>query len=158
MGTLGFRLVSINRLFLDLPLWVRRGGYGSWLGLGVALLYAAGWASLLSPAAQRRWGPRAVLSLTQGAMGVLLAALPLVNEAITAAIPKPLRVSAPSILDLPALAVTIGAEVGVGLLADTHLAWALFGSGALLAAATSLWWGGRPTNRGGPKGPVEDSA
>ena len=181
-GTMGFRLVGINLMFLDLPLWVRRGWHGSWLGLGVAILSAAGWASVLSPAAQRRLGPRAVLSLTQVAMGILLAVLPalrspwgvtlgmaaalvfqswqmpIVNEAITAAIPEPLRVAALSILDLPALAVTIGGEVGVGLLADAHLAWALFASGALLAAATPLWWVRRQTNHVGREGPVERSA
>lgn len=49
-------------------------------------------------------------------------------------------------------------EVGVGLLADTHLVWALFGSGALLPATTPRWWVRRPTHHVGPEGPGERSA
>lgn len=181
-GTIGFRLVGINLMFLDLPLWVRHGWQGIWLGVGVAILYAAGWASLLSPAAERRLGPRAVLSLTQVAMGLLVAALPLLGSpwaltlamaaalafqswqrpladaAITAAIPEPLRVSALSMLDVPALAVTIVGEVGVGLMADAHLAWALFGSGAVLLASTPLWWIRGEAVRARRHPPVADSS
>ncbi len=181
-GTVAFRLVGINLMFWDLPLWVQHGWHGLWLGLGVATLSAAGWASLLSPAARRRLGPRTVLTLTQVAMGILVAALPLLGSpwgltlamaaalacqswqrpiadaAITAAIPEPLRVSVLSMLDLPALAVTIVAEVGVGLLGDAHLAWALFASGGLLAATTPLWWVRGPTGHVGPEAPVARSA
>lgn len=165
-----------------MPLWVRHGWHGLWLELGIATLYAAGWASLLSPAAQRRLGPRTVLTQTQVAMGILVAALPLLGSpwgrtlamgaalacqswqrpiadaAITAAVPEPLRVSVLSMLDLPAVAVTVLAEVGVGLLADAHLAWAFFASGGLLAATTPLWWVRRPTGRVGLEAPVERSA
>lgn len=165
VGTaIGFRLVGINLMFLDLPLWVARGWHGLWLGIGVAVLYAAGWASLLIPAAEARLGTRATLLVSQLAMGMLVLSLPLfgspwlltlamalalalqamqtpvTNAAISAALAEPVRVTALSILDLPSLAVTIAGELGVGLLADVHLSWALWASGAAVLAAVPLFW------------------
>ena len=57
-GAVVFRLVDINLFFLDLPLWAVRGFPGVNVGVGVALLYGAGWASLLAPKMQRRFGSR----------------------------------------------------------------------------------------------------
>ena len=60
---------------------------------------------------------------------------PIVDEATAREVPEEIRVTALSILDLPSLAVTVVGEVGVGLLADIHVPWALLGSGA----AVPLW-------------------
>lgn len=171
-AAIGFRLVAINLFFLDLPLWVDRGWHGIWLGLGVAVLYAAGWAGLLVPAMAARMGKLNTLILAQVGMGGLLMMLPrygspvvvmlimgsalalqswqgpLVNAAITTAVPDRVRVTVLSLLDLPALGVAVIGEVGVGLLADVHLSWAIVASGGLVMAAIPLWWV-RPRSKSG---------
>lgn len=53
-----------------------------------------------------------------------------------------------SLLDLPALGVAVIGEVGVGLLADVHLSWAIVASGGLVMAAIPLWWV-RPRSKSG---------
>lgn len=162
-AAVGFRLVGINLMFLDLPLWVARGWHGIWLGVGVAALYAAGWGSLLAPAVEARLGTRAMLVASQLGMGVLVILLPFVgspalltvvmgmglllqswqtpltNARITAETPDPIQVTLLSMLDVPALAVTVVGEMGVGLLADLHLGWALWASGGAILVAVPLW-------------------
>ncbi len=163
-AAVGFRLVAINLFFLDLPMWVARGWHGVWLGVGVAVLYAAGWISLLVPAISERIGMKTTLVIAQVGMGALLLVLPqtrsplvlmlfmgaalafqscqgpLADAAVTAAVPDRVRVTVLSLLDLPALGVAVIGEVGTGLLADVHLSWALIASGAVVLAATPLWW------------------
>ncbi len=163
-AAVGFRLVGINLMFLDLPLWVSAGWHGVWLGVGVTILYAAGWASLLAPRVQARLDPRLLLTLSQVLAGSLVLVLPTLSSpwALTGfmagalmlqslqgpvthslmaqALPDPIRVSALSILDLPSLAVTVAGELGVGMLADHSLPLALSASGAAVMAAAVLWW------------------
>lgn len=180
-AAVGFRLVGINLMFLDLPLWVARGWHGIWLGVGVAWLYAAGWGSLLAPAVEARLGSRAVLVASQFGMGALVILLPLVgspalltvvmgmalllqswqtpvtNARITAETPGPIQVTVLSMLDVPSLAVTVVGEIGVGLLADLHLAWALWASGGAILLALPLWWV-RSRNSQKPGAPMPDAA
>ena len=163
-GVATFRLVGINLMFLDLPLWVHRGWHGIWLGVGVTTLYAAGWASLGAPGLRARLGSRATLSLSQVAAGALVGLLPflrspwlltvamagalgvqswqtpIADSAVVRSLPEPVRVTALSILDVPSIAVTIVCEIGVGMLADVHLPWALWASGAAILVAAPLWW------------------
>lgn len=163
-GGLGFRLVAINLFFLDLPLWVDAGWHGVFLGVGVALLYASAWLGLFAPRLASRLGDHFVLTLSQAAMGAFVLLLPLLHSpwALTAAmagavacqalqtpistdrvsraVPASIRVTVLSMLDLPAVALTVLLELGVGLLADAHLAWALVASGATLLLGVPLWW------------------
>lgn len=163
-AAVGFRLVAINLFFLDLPLWVHVGWHGVWLGVGVTILYAAGWASILAPALQVRLGSRFTLTLSQVLTGGLVMTLPLlhspwaltgcmagalalqswqapiVQNDIVRMVPESIRATALSFLDLPSLLVTVVAELGVGLLADRNLSWALWASGVAVLVVTPLWW------------------
>lgn len=163
-AAVGFRLVGINLMFLDLPLWVAAGWHGVWLGVGVAILYAAGWASMLAPTIQARLGSHTLLTVSQVLTGGLVLTLPLIHSpwalagcmagalalqslqtpvvetVIVQAVPDSIRVTVLSILDLPSLLVTILCELGVGLLADKSLSWALWASGAVLLLMIPLWW------------------
>ncbi len=163
-GAVAFRLVAINLMFLDLPLWVDAGWHGAWLGLGVTILYGAGLANLLAPRVRTRLGARGALSLSQAGAGgaVLLVPLlrapwaltaamaaalalqswqgPIVDGVVAPALPEPMRATALSLLDVPAIVVTIACELGVGALADVHLSLALWASGLAVLAVLPLWW------------------